>query len=578
MKSTRIQAYAILSVFFLNAQISWAAIINAASADRADIEAAIAAASDGDVIAIPTDLGTGWNAPITITKAITLQGAGIGATIIREDIASGGKHLLIWETVAGKIYRMSGIEFTQGSSNTSNGVMALRGEGTVVFGNLKFNQMSSWCFFVNDSVLGVVYDTDFTAHGDQAFYFRQQSLLGGTGGDGSWENPVDWGGSGFFFIEGCSFGRSASGAVDGNGGSRVVFRHNILTDSKILFHGTDSGGLRRGGRAMEVYNNNFHTNDLQPNAIVSRSGTFIVHNNTLTGNYGNNGIHLTAYRRFYNGFNVWGGADGTFLWDGNDLTDGPSTPGGAGDGVFESGVSTGGGEHLLVDNTKNWTVNEWVGYILRQAHSFTATAGSNNQVTVSGAGWTSNEWRGFIITKGGQKGEVESNTANTINLVGSPWANMSFSSGNAFTLSRGVEIVSNTSTQITTSDGQGSYDSTDTSRTVSGDYELRSGDPYEIRRVSWMLDQSGRGASSPFPGNRPANTDLNQTGTDPCYQWSNTKNGSSITNFQISGTTIKSGRDYFNSSKPGYTPYTYPHPLRSGISVPDAPSNLQVNP
>ena len=43
---------------------------------------------------------------------------------------------------------------------------------------------------------------------------------------------------------------------------------------------------------------------------------------------------------------------------------------------------------------------------------------------------------------------------------------------------------------------------------------------------------------------------------------------------------IKSGRDYFNDTqKPGYTPYTYPHPLQgvSDTTPPAAPSGLSVN-
>ena len=38
----------------------------------------------------------------------------------------------------------------------------------------------------------------------------------------------------------------------------------------------------------------------------------------------------------------------------------------------------------------------------------------------------------------------------------------------------------------------------------------------------------------------------------------------------------KQGRDYFNRTPmPGYTPYTYPHPLTSGLLP---PSNLTITP
>jgi hypothetical protein len=43
--------------------------------------------------------------------------------------------------------------------------------------------------------------------------------------------------------------------------------------------------------------------------------------------------------------------------------------------------------------------------------------------------------------------------------------------------------------------------------------------------------------------------------------------------------TLKQGRDYFNNTPmPGYTPYIYPHPLVTGgaIASPPAPANLRV--
>ena len=43
---------------------------------------------------------------------------------------------------------------------------------------------------------------------------------------------------------------------------------------------------------------------------------------------------------------------------------------------------------------------------------------------------------------------------------------------------------------------------------------------------------------------------------------------------------VQSGRDYIvGTAKPGYSKYTYPHPLRSGSQttpVPAAPSNVRV--
>jgi hypothetical protein len=52
---------------------------------------------------------------------------------------------------------------------------------------------------------------------------------------------------------------------------------------------------------------------------------------------------------------------------------------------------------------------------------------------------------------------------------------------------------------------------------------------------------------------------------DPCYCWNNKHEGKDVVFFPhdlCSSGHIKEGRDYFNNVKrPGYTPYTYPHPL-----------------
>lgn len=62
-------------------QISHAATIQAASCSYADVNAAVSAASNGDTVMVPPGQAT-WNTTLTITRGITLQGAGIGQTTI----------------------------------------------------------------------------------------------------------------------------------------------------------------------------------------------------------------------------------------------------------------------------------------------------------------------------------------------------------------------------------------------------------------------------------------------------------------------------------------------------------------
>ncbi len=91
--------------------------------------------------------------------------------------------------------------------------------------------------------------------------------------------------------------------------------------------------------------------------------------------------------------------------------------------------------------------------------------------------------------------------------------------------------------------------------------------------------------------------------SEPAYIWSNSRSqnvgvsdycSSTLGSYNCGGTStycpntpepdvsaayIESGRDYFNgTAKPGYTPYTYPHPLAqsSGQATPSPPVNLKV--
>ena len=64
---------------------------------------------------------------------------------------------------------------------------------------------------------------------------------------------------------------------------------------------------------------------------------------------------------------------------------------------------------------------------------------------------------------------------------------------------------------------------------------------------------------------------------EPLYYWNNTFGGSPLTSVTVSESSmaahLQDGRDYFsNTQRPGYTPFTYPHPLQG----PDPATNLRL--
>ena len=88
-----------------------------------------------------------------------------------------------------------------------------------------------------------------------------------------------------------------------------------------------------------------------------------------------------------------------------------------------------------------------------------------------------------------------------------------------------------------------------------------AGDPFEIRRVLRVLDQTGLGKGTLCWTPKSLNGAVNEAS----YAWNNTQADGSPVTIHSGGTpnpTFVEGRDYFNSAPPfAYKPYTYPHPL-----------------
>src|SRR5438309_1765859 len=110
-----------------------ATTINANSASQSDVAVAIASAADGDIVVIPGGRVT-WTRTLRVRKGITIQGAGVGVTIIKDSVQSG--RLIDWVLAAGYPSRLTGIEFQDGGringSGPPGGVLHVDGLNTDV--------------------------------------------------------------------------------------------------------------------------------------------------------------------------------------------------------------------------------------------------------------------------------------------------------------------------------------------------------------------------------------------------------------------------------------------------------------
>jgi hypothetical protein len=363
-----------------------AATITAASCSKADVRAAIkATANSGDTVLIPPGTchwtGSGSDGGLGIycdagslgydntfckngsttrgdTKQLTIKGAGIGQTIIYDDIAKNADPpaLINWQTKPGGLSRISGIEFRGGTYNGSpcpgdnlGSVMISGNTDQFRMDNNKFVPMSGCTAFVmgtasgNSYLRGVIdHNTiDCSAVSVCTNYFNGASWQNvGCCGDNSWAQPDTVGTSEALFLEdnvwinNQSVTKSGSFCMDGWAGFRVVMRYNSIRACSIGGHGTDSaGGTARGLRQLEFYNNTFTGPDgVSPwnmggaaltSVMSARSGVAVVFNNTILVTNGNVLFAFDGSNfRDFQAFPPWGQCNGSSPYDQNSSSGG----------------------------------------------------------------------------------------------------------------------------------------------------------------------------------------------------------------------------------------------------------------
>lgn len=176
--------------------------------------------------------------------------------------------------------------------------------------------------------------------------------------------------------------------------------------------------------------------------------------------------------------------------------------------------------------------------------------GTNNSpvLVVSNANWTPNQWVGYTV-----------NDTNAVNLANHG----------------GFSIITGNS-----SDTISVLPSKDFTPMV-----FNHGDHFTIYHCYVALDQVGRGSGDMIQGDGPPWGTIEDVATgginwpnevsEPLYCWGNTVNGVP-TGAESDYPNIQSGSAYINgTSKPGYVPFTYPHPL--ALSSTNSGGNTQTN-
>lgn len=268
-----------------------------------DVAAAFAdgALTAGDIIDIPAG-SFSWTGQVVGSPPanVTLRGAGTSATgggdvtTITDNYASSASVFVLTVPATGTC-RVTGITFKDSSEGTkTNGIFRFEGSGNLRIDHCRFVgelssgekitvQFGAGVFGVMDDCIG-----DFTDL--RGMYFKNGRNGGGSNGDYEWSLATGFGSADFFFLEDNVFNGYSTGAswsariLDGYDAARVVVRFNDL--NKICLweqHPVGHSGNGRGPRAMEGYGNLCTTDgSKEPNSAGCdmQSGTGLIWGNS----------------------------------------------------------------------------------------------------------------------------------------------------------------------------------------------------------------------------------------------------------------------------------------------------------
>jgi len=297
------------------------------------VAAAVSSAADNDTIVIPAGTCT-WTTNLTIFgKTLTIQGAGMDATTIVDGVSKApypnDPHVITYTTKAGSQTRITGLTFQGGTlaDDNNKGMVWIEGHSSSFrMDHVRVRTTKTSGVHFHQNVTGVVDHNIFElANFAYGIYVHHEAWTGtGDFGDASWaDNSYLGSDKALFFEDNVFTGVGLQIAIDGWSGSRVVFRHNALTNAAYENHGSETAGRWRSQRTFEVYDNTFTWTSMNWGSMVGiRGGTGVVFNNIgVTSGSGWTPVlaDLNTLRSsdFSRPYDPWGHCNGSNSWDGN---------------------------------------------------------------------------------------------------------------------------------------------------------------------------------------------------------------------------------------------------------------------
>jgi hypothetical protein len=274
----------------------WAATITAKSCSLADVTAAYNAAYPGDTVYVPAGSAT-WSSQLAITKAITLQGAGLDSTIINHNYAGS---LIYINPGSDLAIRITGLHIKQTTNNPGYVAIYINGSknGSFCLTQIRIDQNKL------EKGTRTVYATGWVESCIDNNTFLNCNIAVGVAGDNdyAWGRTIEAGTSQALFIEDNTFtvdndaDRQPNEQIYHQEGGRTVVRYNTYDASAYTDYASglasfyDSHGnwgpssdinAYRGQPILEMYNNTIHIYKAIGSDISHlRGGSALIYNNT----------------------------------------------------------------------------------------------------------------------------------------------------------------------------------------------------------------------------------------------------------------------------------------------------------
>jgi hypothetical protein len=251
----------------LPAIFSQAATQTAVTAARTDVLNAYNLCNNGDTLVIPAG-SVVWSSKIAITKQITIQGAGVGSTIISnsQSASQGLEEPLFDVAVSSGQVVIHDIRFTSATYDVNDGVRSNSLGAKLIIYNCQFDRFSFALKIL--SGFGLCYNTTFL---NNDIHSRQTGSNNISAFAGFVDGPPPWGwnSQNYFVFEDCTFTRQNwvedTYSIDTEYPANYMVRHctfnegtaaNVGLDG-VEMHGVAAGASTNVPLGIVVYSNNW---------------------------------------------------------------------------------------------------------------------------------------------------------------------------------------------------------------------------------------------------------------------------------------------------------------------------------